>query len=396
MSDSAARLVASLQALVARPSVSGSEPALAVELEAQVRNLGHALRRVPLPDGRWNLLVDTGGTGPAWLLLGHLDTVPPAAGWGGDAWTPRLAQGRMYGLGAWDMKAGLAAMLSCLADWRPGDPRVLFAFVVDEERDSEGVDALVESGGLQPAAAALVPEAAPGAQPGRLALTLGRPGRAGLRLTLRSEGGHGATPGSDCLLRGASLALALAELEGPAHPRLGPSWTFVRSMAAGAAGGLSRPDHCQLEIDCALGPGEDVAAALGRVSACARTLAGPCSVELGLRPRRGPHLLGYELASDAPLVARVESSLAGVGLGTLRRWDGSPADENRLAMAGIPVVSLSAQGDRAHAAGEWVDLASLGELARGLAAVLRRPPPSSPAEPHDGSTAAAAGPGPGS
>jgi len=49
--------------------------------------------------------------GPTLYLNGHYDTVPPSGGWSRDPYLPSLEDGRLYGLGATDMKGGLAAMM---------------------------------------------------------------------------------------------------------------------------------------------------------------------------------------------------------------------------------------------------------------------------------------------
>jgi succinyl-diaminopimelate desuccinylase len=91
--------------LVDTPSESGSEAACA----ALVREV------VPL-EPVWasgeTLLYSTGRTGkPVLLLAGHLDTVPAQGNIPG-----RIADGAVHGLGAADMKAGVAVMIE-LARW---------------------------------------------------------------------------------------------------------------------------------------------------------------------------------------------------------------------------------------------------------------------------------------
>ncbi|MDF2676152.1 MAG: peptidase [Bacillota bacterium] len=49
--------------------------------------------------------------GPVILLNCHLDTVKECAGWSKDPYNPTIENGRLYGLGALDMKSGCAALL---------------------------------------------------------------------------------------------------------------------------------------------------------------------------------------------------------------------------------------------------------------------------------------------
>ena len=81
------------------------------------------------------LLFATERTGaPLVLLAGHLDTVPAQ-----DNIPGRIEDGRVVGLGASDMKGGVAVMIE-LARWAAGSPRALdlaFLFFVREELPAE-------------------------------------------------------------------------------------------------------------------------------------------------------------------------------------------------------------------------------------------------------------------
>lgn len=91
--------------------------------------------------GRPNVVGALRGTGGgrSILLTGHVDVVSPGKPerWHYPPWDAVVANGRIYGCGAADMKAGLAAQISaleCIVDCGirlKGD--VLFASVVDEE-----------------------------------------------------------------------------------------------------------------------------------------------------------------------------------------------------------------------------------------------------------------------
>lgn len=99
----------------------------------------HVRRRKPYA-GRMNLCVRIQGTGRgrSLLLNGHMDTVPPGEGkWSRSPWSGECEQGRVHGLGSFDMKGGVvanAAVVCALktAGLRPGGD-LLFESVVDEE-----------------------------------------------------------------------------------------------------------------------------------------------------------------------------------------------------------------------------------------------------------------------
>jgi acetylornithine deacetylase len=90
--------------------------------------------------GRKNLVARLAGSGGgrSLLLSGHMDTVPTrAAAWTTSPWSPEIRKGRLYGLGAFDMKAGLAAQAVALCALSAGGARLrgdlIFESVVDEE-----------------------------------------------------------------------------------------------------------------------------------------------------------------------------------------------------------------------------------------------------------------------
>ena len=101
--DPAADVLTLTRALVDVPSVSGSEGVLADAVEAALRALGGLeVERV----GDAVLARTDLGLPTRVVLAGHLDTVPIA-----DNVPSRLEDGRLYGCGTSDMKAGDAVML---------------------------------------------------------------------------------------------------------------------------------------------------------------------------------------------------------------------------------------------------------------------------------------------
>ena len=79
---------------------------------------------------------------PRLVLCGHLDTVPAGGGWTHDPFSGTVSDGKLYGRGACDMKAGLAAMAAAMppSNDRASRMRGSLALhgVVDEEMSSAG------------------------------------------------------------------------------------------------------------------------------------------------------------------------------------------------------------------------------------------------------------------
>lgn len=83
---------------------------------------------------------------PCLGLSGHLDTVPPT-GWSRDPFAPVVENGRLYGLGATDMKGPIAAAIHA-ARQAPSDSAVLLLLTADEEWTKEGARRLVDESTL--------------------------------------------------------------------------------------------------------------------------------------------------------------------------------------------------------------------------------------------------------
>ncbi len=107
-------------------------------------------------DGARHNLVSqvSGGNGPRLVLLAHMDTVPIGEGWTTGPLDARISDGKIFGRGACDMKAGLAVAINTL-DWMchggatPSGDVVLVATVDEEAPGMMGAHTLVRSGLLR-------------------------------------------------------------------------------------------------------------------------------------------------------------------------------------------------------------------------------------------------------
>jgi acetylornithine deacetylase len=296
--------------------------------------------------GRPNVVGVARGTGGGRTLLlnAHTDTVGVDAMERPDE--ARLADGRLYGRGAYDMKGALAAIMVAGARARElrlrGD--VVVAAVVDEEVASIGTTALAER---WPADAAIV------AEPTEEAVCVAHKGFVAFEVEVHGRAAHGSRPdlGVDAIARMGRVLVGIEELDGalraaPSHPLLG-SGSVHASLIEGGQEYSSYPERCLLKGERRTVPGETHAGVEGEL----RRLIAGLDATLAVPFARDP----FEIAEDEPLVAAVRRAAGAgevVGVGF---W----ADSALLAAAGIPTVLFGPRGEGAHAAVEWVELDSL-------------------------------------
>jgi len=212
----ATRLTAILSSLLAIPTPNppGNEAAAAEFLEKLFVPFGVPTRRIPLGPGRESLVVVLPGRRPDFVVLcGHLDTVPPAK----DRWTyppfeATIKDERVYGLGAADMKGGVAsiadAALELLESGIRTNHTVILAFTADEEGNMGGARSLVHAGLFAQTKFLVVTEPTDGQ------VYVGEKRQLWLRVTLKGLATHGSTPsaGRNAALAAADLALRLEKL----------------------------------------------------------------------------------------------------------------------------------------------------------------------------------------
>jgi acetylornithine deacetylase len=283
------------------------------------------------------------GGGRSLLLNAHLDTVGVA---GMDApFDPRVEGGRLYGRGAYDMKGALAAILDAAAKVEGLRGDVIVTAVADEELASIGTVAMLER---VHADAAIVVE------PTELKVAVAHKGFVGFEIETHGVAAHGSRPqlGVDAIAKIGPVLVGLKALDGrlhagARHPLLGPG-SIHASLIEGGQEFSSYPARCLLSGERRTIPGETVE----QVERELRELAG--DADLRLTVSREP----FEVAGDddfVRLVGRIAEETDPVGVSF---W----ADSGLIAAAGIPTVLYGPIGGGAHAAVEWVDLASLERL----------------------------------
>jgi acetylornithine deacetylase len=353
------------------PGAAG-ESAIADYCQRWLQAQGLQVERLESRAGRPSVVGVAKGTGGgrSLMLNGHYDTVS-LAGFDGDPLTPRSSGGRMTGRGAYDMKSGVAAAMVTAAWARrqrlAGD--VIVACVADEEHSSWGTEEVLMR---YTADAGIVTE------PSELQAVLSHKGFVWFDITILGRAAHGSRPdlGIDAITKAGHALVALekwgARLRlGRQHPVLGPS-TVHASIIEGGEEASSYPGSCRITIEVRTLPGETGAGVetelrdvLGRLS---QTVP-----DFQWRLDRGLERRAFEANRDDPIVRTVLSE-AERALGHPPVVRGEPfwTDCALLKDAGIPCLMFGASGGGAHAAAEWVDLASVDTLTGILAATARR------------------------
>lgn len=349
-----------------------------------------ALQRVH--PGRCNALALVPGGRPEVLLWeAHQDTVS-AVRMDVDPFAGAMADGRVYGRGACDVKGALAAMLAALvrASAQPASqrPTILLACTVNEEcgftgaveladvwraGSSRAVDPVIDPVGADGLSLeqlqALRPAAALIAEPTDMNVVVAHRGVVRWQCTVHGRAAHSSRPeqGANAIYAMARVVRAIEEFHAvtlasrPADALCGPTTACVTTIRGGA-GANTVPDRATIDIDRRLRPDELPGAAYDELVAylaehvelgeCRLQHEAPWMQSRGLTDRDNRRW-AERLAAAARSVG-VDARLIGVPYGT---------NAASIAAAGI-AAAVFGPGSiaQAHTADEWIAIDQL-ELA---------------------------------
>jgi len=350
------------------------EAEIAEYIAEYMRGIGLETRVEEVERGRPNVvgLLKGVGSGPTLMLNGHMDTV-------GidymeiDPLDPVVRDGRLYGRGAIDMKGGLAAILAAAkAVVDSGVPLrgdLVVAAVCDEEYASIGTERLVEE---------VRADAAVVGEPTGLGVLVAHKGFAWIDIETRGVAAHGSMPekGVDAIAKMGKVLVGIEELQEAVlqrrKHRLVGSPSIHASTIQGGRELSTYPDHCKLQVERRIIPGEDASGVDAEMKALLASLKesdpkfdGSYRITFVRDP--------MEVSPDEEICRTLRQSALDV-TGTEPSFVGGGGwmDTQILWAHGTPAVAFGPVGEGPHAAVEYVEVDSVIEAARILELVATR------------------------
>ncbi len=343
--------------LISIPSVLPSEKALGDYLTQYLTAMGLSVETSwigPTSPCLVATLKGSLGEGPSLLLTGHMDTIPVVDGWVTDPFSPVVDGDKVYGLGAMDMKGGLAAICesfqTLIEQGAPFRGELKLAFVSDEEGGSRGTYQLIQEG--------LKADMAIMAECRYHNAAIGFRGRYGVRVVVKGVAAHASLypqAGVNAIIDAALLAQELEKLPTKVHPQMGGGTCLVRQIEGGTRQTITVADRCEIYFDRYVVPGEDQDFVIGQVRELAERMGIGDRVEVDMVPRSTPYMEPFVIPEDHPLVASLAKAYSQLEQKPLEfEYDPSICDANYLVtLAGIPTVTFGPSGQGLHGPNEY-------------------------------------------
>ncbi len=356
--------------LVATPSLSGRERAVIDLCVQEMEGLGFSV----VVDAAGNALGTLGDGHPRLLFDAHADTVAAAPGWTRDPAAATVADGRLYGLGACDIKGSVAALIHGVAD-AAGEGKLAGTVGLSISTCEE----VIEGAALAHTVERFAPDAAVIVEPSSCKLVLAQRGRAELEVYVEGRSAHAAFPehGVNALVAAARIITALERRRPARDPELGEGILVATEIQSQPFPGVSVvPSACRIRLDRRLLPSESIESVL-------RELEPYLDEAAVLGARATIALSSFDVTTYTGLVLSGPRSFAAwradpedpfIHAARAVVGSGRPAafctNASLTVARGIPTVIFGAgQPELAHQPDEYVELAEL-ERARPIFAAL--------------------------
>ena len=339
------------------------------------RSIGATYERLEVSPGRDNVIAryESPGADFTILLDAHQDTVP-VEGMTIAPFAPKIADGRLWGRGACDVKGGMAAMLFAfrrlIREQPPGAANVVLSCTCDEEATITGISDLVRYWSTNEGRSKLLrtrPDVAVIAEPTELDVVVAHRGVTRFKVRTKGRACHSSDPtqGVNAIYRMAALVSTLQQyaenlaVTVEAHPLCGSATLSVGKISGGTSVNIV-PDECVIEVDRRVTPGEN-----GE------------RVVADIREFLAAHL-NFEFEFDPPWIACAaltdadNTELANAVLACVTEIDGPHAaigvpygtHASQTCAAGVPSVVFGPGSiQQAHTRDEFIDIGQLEKAA---------------------------------
>lgn len=335
-----------LRALVAAPSPTGQEGPAVDVMDEWLRRRGVPILRV---DRNIAAFREGASAGPTLLLCSHLDTVPPTASWTRPPFQPTLENGHLFGLGANDAKASVAAMSVAFATAAVRRGRLILAATCEEETGRNGLEAFLPR--LPRPDSAIVGE------PTGLDIAVAQSGMLILDCMAEGRSGHAARPqlADNAIYKAAADVIRLERLDlDRIHPRLGKTTHSVTILKGGERHNVI-PDRCSFTVDLRTTPAytHDELADIVQASITSKVTVRSGRYRSAETPE---HALVLAAARRARPAARLFCS---------------PTVSDWAHLRGVHAIKWGpGLSEVSHTADEWVNVAMVDEAAEAYARVI--------------------------
>jgi len=368
------RVVELTKTLVEIPSETGKEQRIADWIITYFTELGLSdVTRLPVEEaGDTVVAVLKGGSGPKMMLNFHIDTFDAFEGWERDPFKAVEKDGRLDGLGAHDMKAGVACALAAVKAIVKSGVKLGGVLIIsgtsDEEYWSRGVHELIKTGMLKDCRYCVVPEPAAHAT-----IIIGQLGRHVFKLRFYGSSVSAAYDEGVNAIVDAAKVVAEFEKHKPDGFGYMPEYEMRGSLCVTGfhSGGdkIYVPELAEVTIDRHILPGQSVEEAAQQIRQIIVDAGIEGRYELTWDERPTPAPTSYITPPDSELVKTAKRNLeAELGREVRLALARSVADTNHIAVhGGVPTIMMGPSGGNTCEANEWVDTESLPKITRALA-----------------------------
>lgn len=343
-----------LKEMIKIPSTSNEEKDLARYVGGKLEQLGIKVTWQKLQENSENVFAIIKGInhGPKIMLTGHLDTIAPLDGWSTDPFEPVEKGDRVHGLGAADMKAGIATILS-IAEIiiknklnLKGD--LILAFIADEEGHSKGIKELLNMG-IKTDVAFMV-------EPHFDKAVIGAAGKMLIKGKVNGKACHAANPeeGINAIEETAKFIGNLENIKTPHHDKIKAQPYVTLNIDGGYKSySITVPDFCSFTLNKHTVPGETKEVVLRQLTNLKNNLNLKADFSFEIGEPFYPSYIIDENLEYLKTLRKIYENVTGNELGI--DYSNGVSDSNCLVGIGkIPTINFGPAGGPIHAPNEWV------------------------------------------